>query len=161
MQRYGLRMGAICAVVIFGAGVAEAQAPKRAGACGQIIAACQQAGFERGAAKAGNGIAADCIRPIMQSRPQPRRATKPLPQVAPELVAACAAANPNFGQRTRRPRSLWRLDKLRRLPKLRRPPNPCRPRHRPLPTEARSVFTQWSWPGLSPAIPITEARPCR
>jgi hypothetical protein len=94
-------MGAICAVVIFGAGVAEAQAPKRAGACGQIIAACQQAGFERGAAKAGNGIAADCIRPIMQSRPQPRRATKPLPQVAPELVAACAAANPNFGQRTR------------------------------------------------------------
>jgi hypothetical protein len=94
-------MGAICAVVIFGASVAAAQAPKRAGACGQIIAACQQAGFERGAAKAGNGIAADCIRPIMQSRPQPRRATKPLPQVAPELVAACAAANPNFGQRTR------------------------------------------------------------
>jgi hypothetical protein len=100
MQRYGLRMGAICAVVICGAGVAAAQAPRRAGACGQIIAACQQAGFERGAAKAGNGIAADCIRPIMQSRPQPRRATKPLPQVAPELVAACAAANPNFGQRT-------------------------------------------------------------
>jgi hypothetical protein len=105
MQRYGLRLGAICAVVIFGASVAEAQAqaqaPRRAGACGQIITACQQAGFERGAAKAGNGIAADCIRPIMQNRPQPRRATKPLPQVAPEMVAACAAANPNFGQRTR------------------------------------------------------------
>jgi hypothetical protein len=94
-------MSAICAVVIFGATAAEAQAPRRAGACGQIIAACQQAGFERGAAKAGNGIAADCIRPIMQNRPQPRRATKSLPQVAPELVAACAAANPNFGQRTR------------------------------------------------------------
>jgi hypothetical protein len=92
-------MGAVCAAIIFGASVAEAQAPRRAGACGQIIAACQQAGFERGAAKAGNGIAADCIRPIMQNRAQPRRATKPLPQVAPELVAA--AANPNFGQRTR------------------------------------------------------------
>ncbi len=37
-------------------GVADAQAPRR-GACGQIIAACQQAGFERGGAKAGNGIA--------------------------------------------------------------------------------------------------------
>ncbi len=105
MQRYGLRIGAVCAVVIFGASVAAAQAPaqapRRAGACGQIIAACQQAGFERGAAKAGNGIAADCIRPIMQNRPQPRRAAKPLPQIAPELVAACAAANPTFGQRTR------------------------------------------------------------
>jgi hypothetical protein len=100
MQRHGLRLGAICAVLIFGASVAAAQAPRR-GVCGQIIAACQQAGFERGGAKAGNGIAADCIRPIMQGRPQPRRATKPLPQVAPELVAACAAANPNFGQRTR------------------------------------------------------------
>jgi hypothetical protein len=110
MQRYGLRMGAICAMAIFGASVfgasvveaqTPAQAPRRAGACGQIITACQQAGFERGAAKAGNGIAADCIRPIMQNRPQPRRAAKPLPQVAPELVAACAAANPSFGQRTR------------------------------------------------------------
>ena len=101
MQRYGLRMGAVCAVVVFGASLAEAQAPRRAGPCGQIITACQQAGFERGSAKAGNGIAADCIRPIMQGRPQPRRATKPLPQVAPELVAACAAANPTFGQRTR------------------------------------------------------------
>jgi hypothetical protein len=100
MQRNGLRAGAICAVVIFGASVAAAQAPRR-GVCGQIVAACEQAGFERGGARAGNGIAADCIRPIMQARPQPRRATKPLPQVAPELVAACAAANPNFGQRTR------------------------------------------------------------
>jgi hypothetical protein len=100
MQQYGLRIGLICAAVAFSATAAVAQAPRR-GACGQIIAACQQAGFERGGAKAGNGIAADCIRTIMQNRPQPRRATKPLPQVAPEVVAACSAANPNFGQRTR------------------------------------------------------------
>jgi hypothetical protein len=100
MQRYGLRLGAICAVLIFGASAAVAQAPRR-GACGQIIAACQQAGFERGGAQAGNGIQIDCIRPIMQGRAQRRRAAKPLPQVAPELVAACGAANPNFGQRTR------------------------------------------------------------
>jgi hypothetical protein len=100
MQQYRLRVGLICAVVVFGATAAVAQAPRR-GACGQIVAACQQAGFERGGAKAGNGIAVDCIRPIMQGTAQRRRAAKPLPRVAPELVTACSAANPNFGQRTR------------------------------------------------------------
>jgi hypothetical protein len=97
MQRHGFRIGTICIVILAGATAAVAQAPRR-GACGQIVAACQQAGFERGGAKAGNGIGVDCIRPIMQGRPQPRRATKQLPQIAPELVAACSAANPNFGQ---------------------------------------------------------------
>jgi hypothetical protein len=97
MQRHGFGIGTLCIVILAGATAAVAQAPRR-GACGQIIAACQQAGFERGGAKAGNGIGVDCIRPIMQGRPQPRRATKPLPQIAPELVAACSAANPNFGQ---------------------------------------------------------------
>jgi hypothetical protein len=100
MKQYGLRIGLICAAVARAAGVADAQAPRR-GACGQIIAACQQAGFERGGAKGGNGIQIDCVRPIMQGTAQRRRAAKPLPQVAPELVAACSAANPNFGQRTR------------------------------------------------------------
>jgi hypothetical protein len=100
MQRHALRIGAICTVMLVGTSLAVAQAPRR-GACGQIIVACQQAGFERGGAKAGNGIAVDCIRPIMQGKAQPRRATRPLPQVAPELVAACSAANPNFGQTTR------------------------------------------------------------
>jgi hypothetical protein len=97
MQRHGFRIGTLCIVILAGATAAVAQSPRR-GACGQIIAACQQAGFERGGAKAGNGIGVDCIRPIMQGRPQPRRATKQLPQIAPELVAACSAANPNFGQ---------------------------------------------------------------
>ncbi len=97
MQRHGVGIGTICVVILAGATAAVAQAPPR-GACGQIIAACQQAGFERGGAQAGNGIQIDCIRPIMQGRAQRRRAAKPLPQVAPELVAACSAANPNFGQ---------------------------------------------------------------
>jgi hypothetical protein len=100
MQRHGFRIGTICIVILAGATTAIAQAPRR-GACGQIIAACQQAGFERGGAKAGNGIQVDCIRPIMQGAAQRRRAAKPLPQVAPEVVAACGAANPNFGQRIR------------------------------------------------------------
>jgi hypothetical protein len=39
----------------------------------------------------------DCIRPLMQGIPQPRRATKPLPAVDPQLVEACRAQNPNFG----------------------------------------------------------------
>jgi len=30
-------------------------------------------------------------------RPQRRRASKPLPQIDPQLVAACKARNPNFG----------------------------------------------------------------
>ncbi len=100
MRCHGFRIGTICVVILAGATAAVAQVPPR-GACGQIIAACQQAGFERGGAQAGNGIAVDCIRPIMQGRAQRRRAARPLPQVAPELVAACNAANPNFGQRTR------------------------------------------------------------
>ncbi len=100
MQSHGFRIGTTCIVIFAGATAAVAQAPPR-GACGQIVAACQQAGFERGGAQAGDGIQIDCIRPIMQGRAQRRRAAKPLPQVAPELVAACGAANPNFGQRTR------------------------------------------------------------
>jgi hypothetical protein len=100
MQRHGFRIGTICIVILAGATAAIAQAP-RGGPCRQIVAACQQAGFERDGAKAGNGIAVDCIRPIMQGKAQRRRATKPLPQVAQEVVSACSAANPNFGQRTR------------------------------------------------------------
>jgi N-acetylglucosamine-6-sulfatase len=35
----------------------------------------------------------------LQGSGQPRRATKPLPEIDPQLVAACKARNPNFGQR--------------------------------------------------------------
>ena len=37
---------------------------------------CQQAGFARGGAKAGNGIQVDCVRPIMQGTAQRSRASK-------------------------------------------------------------------------------------
>jgi N-acetylglucosamine-6-sulfatase len=88
----------LCAtVILMGADGAAAQAPRR-GPCAQIITACEQAGFERGAARAGNGIQVDCVRPIMQGGAQPRRATKPLPQISPDLVAACRESNPNLGQ---------------------------------------------------------------
>jgi hypothetical protein len=71
--------------------------PKRGGPCAQIAAACQQAGFVRNGAKSGIGIVVDCIRPIMVGTPQGVQGVKPLPQIDPQLVAACKQQNPNFG----------------------------------------------------------------
>ena len=88
------------AVVNLG-GVPAMQAAPRYPACAEIRAACKQAGFERGRAKTGEGIFVDCIAPIMRGTPQPRRASKPLPQINPQLVADCKAQNPNFGQGNR------------------------------------------------------------
>ena len=34
----------------------------------------------------------------MQGTDQPRRASKPLPQINPQVVEACKASNPGFGQ---------------------------------------------------------------
>jgi len=72
-----------------------APAPRDQGPCGQITAACQQAGFTRGN---GGGLQLDCINPIMQGTDQRRRARKALPKVNPQLVADCKASNPSFGQ---------------------------------------------------------------
>jgi len=65
--------------------------------CAQIRAACTQAGFVPNGAKAGVGIAVDCIRPIMIGTPQRQQATKPLPPLDPQVVSACKERNPNFG----------------------------------------------------------------
>ena len=83
-------LGAACA--------AQSASAQGQGPCAQIRAACEQAGFARGAAKEGNGIQVDCLRPIMLGTPQPRRASIPLPQVDPQLVEACKARNPAFGE---------------------------------------------------------------
>jgi hypothetical protein len=64
--------------------------------CAQIRAACTQAGFVPNGASMGMGIIVDCIRPIMAGAPQRKRATKPLPQIDPQLVVACKNRNPNF-----------------------------------------------------------------
>jgi N-acetylglucosamine-6-sulfatase len=60
-------------------------------ACAQIRAACESAGFVKGGIKEGNGLQVDCIDPITQGSRQPRKASKPLPQVDPKIVAACKA----------------------------------------------------------------------
>jgi hypothetical protein len=70
-------------------------APK--GACAQIRAACTQAGFVPNGVNMGVGIAVDCIRPIITGTPQRMGATKPLPQIDPQVVIACKNQNPNFG----------------------------------------------------------------
>ena len=75
----------------------QQQTPPRP--CAANPQVCLQAGFVLNGGRAGEGLFIDCINPIMQARPKPRRATKPLPAVDPALIGACRARNPNFGMR--------------------------------------------------------------
>jgi len=97
MPKTRTRIAAVCQVMMAlgGATAAQAQAP---GPCLQVVAACRKAGFIQGGARTGEGIQVDCIRPLMLATAQPRNATKPLPQIAPQIVAECKARNPDFGQ---------------------------------------------------------------
>ena len=79
------------------------QAAPRERPCAAIRALCEQAGFVRGGARTGDGLFVDCIAPIIQHTPQPPRASRPLPQIDPQLVADCKVQNPNFGQRIATP----------------------------------------------------------
>ena len=78
---------------------APAQTPKP---CAQIRASCTQAGFVPNGANMGVGIIVDCIRPIMAGAPQRKRATKPLPQIDPQVVVACKNQNQTLGWAARR-----------------------------------------------------------
>src|SRR5262245_52673855 len=102
MLKAQMRIVVICQVMLALGGATAAHA-QGAGPCREIVAACREAGFVQGGARTGDGIQVDCIRPIMQGSAQPRRAAKPLPQIAPQVVAACTARNPDFGQRNRAP----------------------------------------------------------
>jgi hypothetical protein len=66
--------------------------------CARIAAACTQAGFVRNGAKIGAGIMVDCIQPIIAGMPQRKQASKALPQIDSQVVAACNKRNPNFGK---------------------------------------------------------------
>jgi lipoprotein-anchoring transpeptidase ErfK/SrfK len=68
------------------------------GPCAEIRAACLGAGFVPNGARSGIGIALDCVQPIMAGTPQRPRAVRPLPQIDPQIVAACTSSNPSFGQ---------------------------------------------------------------
>jgi hypothetical protein len=110
MRKAQLLSFAVCALI---AGMAGAQTPSEAppnappppgaqpphpkGPCGEILAACEGAGFVKGDYRAGNGLWGDCIAPIMQGRSEPANGKLPLPQVSPDVIAACKARNPRFG----------------------------------------------------------------
>jgi hypothetical protein len=74
-----------------------AQSALKGEPCAQIRAVCTQAGFVPNGATMGVGIVVDCIRPIMAGTPQRPRASRPLPQIDQQVVAACKSQNPNFG----------------------------------------------------------------
>ena len=94
---------AIVGTLIAGPETIAVQAAPRQRPCAEIEAACEQAGFVQGGSQTGDDLFVDCIVPILKGRPQPRRATKPLPEIDLQLVAACKAQNPNFGQRSASP----------------------------------------------------------
>jgi hypothetical protein len=51
--------------------------PIQQGPCEQIMAACQQAGFVRGGAKTGAGLAVDCVRPMCKGQHSGPKLPKP------------------------------------------------------------------------------------
>ena len=71
---------------------------EKEGPCKEIKEACEKAGFVKGEAKEGYGLWVDCIDPIMKGTSQPAKAKKPLPAVGGDLISACKAKHPNFGQ---------------------------------------------------------------
>src|SRR5262249_25997334 len=119
--------------------------------CREIVVACQQAGFIQGGARTGDGIQVDCVRPILLGTAQPRRATRPLPQIDPQIVAACKARNPDFRQRNAAPAQA--VPPADATPPRPRPPAGTEPN--PLPT--RSPQTGVSREGA--ALPAGAKRP--
>jgi N-acetylglucosamine-6-sulfatase len=101
MSKTPMQIAAICQITMALAGATAAHA-QAAGPCREIVAACREAGFTQGGARTGDGIVVDCVRPIMLGTAQPRRAVKPLPQIDPQIVAACKERNPDFGQQPNR-----------------------------------------------------------
>jgi N-acetylglucosamine-6-sulfatase len=98
MRKIAISIGTIAILLAGLTGAMAAPAAREEGPCGQVTAACERAGFARGAARSGGGLEVDCADPIMQGKGQPRRASKALPRVDPRVVEACKASNPTFGQ---------------------------------------------------------------
>jgi hypothetical protein len=77
---HGILFAAICGV---GATPLRAQPP-----CEQIRTACKNAGFVQGG-PIGDRLVLDCFNPIVFGEKPPRGLSRPMPQVAPDLAAAC------------------------------------------------------------------------
>jgi len=93
-----IALGALVILVIGLGATSASRASQAQGPCAQIIASCEGAGFVQGGAKSGNGLQVDCVQPIMQGRAAEHKASRPLPEVDAQLIAACKARNPGFGQ---------------------------------------------------------------
>jgi len=91
------RVLALCLAIVAANGFAQTP-PEKQGPCKEIKEACQKAGFVYGEAKEGYGLWVDCIDPIMRGTAQPSKAKKPLPGVSADLINACKAKHPNFGE---------------------------------------------------------------
>jgi hypothetical protein len=86
--------GGILGTFIVGLGAAvSVQAAPRQRACAEI-SGLRAGGICAGRARASDGLFVHCIAPVMRGTPQPRRASKPLPQINLQLVADCKAQNP-------------------------------------------------------------------
>src|SRR5271165_791471 len=83
-----LKFGITC-LFGFALGAPAVAVTQGQGACAQIRAVCQSAGFIQGAAHLGIGLQVDCIIPIVQGTAQRPKARIPLPQVDPRLVGRC------------------------------------------------------------------------
>ena len=91
-------------VALLAAGITVPITPAAAqGACAQIRAACENAGFVQGAARDGIGLQLHCMMPVMQGGAQPAGARRPMPKVDPQLVAECKTSNARFGPVMRPP----------------------------------------------------------
>lgn len=67
------------------------------GPCKKIVEACKGAGFIQGDWKKGDGLWRDCVDPIIQGATTVPGATKSLPKVSADDIAACKAKRPKFG----------------------------------------------------------------
>jgi len=92
------RVLTLCLAIVAVNGFAQTPPPEKEGPCKEIKEACQKAGFVYGEAKLGYGLWVDCIDPIMRGVAQPSTAKKPLPAVSADLIKACKAKHPEFGE---------------------------------------------------------------
>jgi hypothetical protein len=105
MRQVRISTAAVCTLLAGMAAPLSAQpAASNPGPCEQIVEACKKAGFIQGDYKTGNGLHVDCIDPIMHGTAQPPKAKIPLPQVSPQLVAACKQKHPDFGEPKQKPK---------------------------------------------------------
>jgi len=96
--RYRMKTIVLLWLASLAASASAEEKHEQEGPCKAVKEACEKAGFVKGQAKEGTGLWVDCIEPIMKGSAQPAEAKKPLPKVSADLVNACKAKHPDFGQ---------------------------------------------------------------